>query len=812
MLRAASLGVAARSRLWPAPSASLRGARRAAAPPTCRIAWRSVDRGPITASVRATGTLNPVTTVLVGSQLSGQIVEILADYNSPVKAGQVVARLYSEQIKARRDAARADLEQGRADLAMRRAQIERTKATRQRAEAAVQDMLAQRDRSGAQLADARRTLERQQELFTRRVGSETALDTARTQTEVQKATLASSEAQIASARAELNGLDADIALAEANLKSAEAVILQREAKLRDIEIDLERTDIRSPVDGVVVQRQIDLGQTVAASLNAPTLFTIAQDLREIDIYANIDEADVGRLKAGQSVSFTVNAYPNRTFTGRVRTVRLGAQTIQNVVTYTAVIGVDNRDMALLPGMTANLQIVTDERRDVLRVPNAALRFRPSGGAAAAPTPGPASADEPAGRPRGGRALEGLRERIAADVQPTPEQAAAIERVLAEARSAFPRPRRRPLRRGAARGDARSRGATSRSGSRRRSIRSGARGSRRSPPKGAGGHAQNGTPGRVYVLGEDGQPTPVAVRLGVTDGSTTEIVAGDLQAQGAGSSSAAGRARRRARSPRRRGRAGRACSDMALIETRDLSRIYELDGGRVVALGGVSLDVEGGDLVAVMGPSGSGKSTFMNLIGCLDRPTERQLPPRRQSRRDAGRRRPCRAAQPQDRLRLPAVQPAAAHRRARQCRAADDLCRRRPHARAATGRMAALARVGLADRAHHRPTQLSGGQQQRVAIARALVNDAEPAPRRRADRRARQPHRARDPGPVPGAQRAKASRVVLVTHDADVARHARRVVRFKDGRVRKRQAPAAGRRAATRSPRSMRRAPTSRRSA
>ena len=387
--------------------------------------------------MRATGTLNPVTTVLVGSQLSGQIVEILADYNSPVKAGQVVARLYSEQIKARRDAARADLEQGRADLAMRRAQIERTKATRQRAEAAVQDMLAQRDRSGAQLADARRNLERQQELFTRRVGSETALDTARTQTEVQKATLASSEAQIASARAELKGLDADIALAEANLKSAEAVILQREAKLRDIEIDLERTDIRSPVDGVVVQRQIDLGQTVAASLNAPTLFTIAQDLREIDIYANIDEADVGRLKAGQSVSFTVNAYPNRTFTGTVRTVRLGAQTIQNVVTYTAVIGVDNRDMALLPGMTANLQIVTDERRDVLRVPNAALRFRPSSGAAAAPTPGPTPADEPAGRPRGGRALEGLRERIAADVQPTPEQAAAIERVLAEARSAFP---------------------------------------------------------------------------------------------------------------------------------------------------------------------------------------------------------------------------------------------------------------------------------------------------------------------------------------------------------------------------------------
>src|SRR5215207_2077781 len=159
----------------------------------------AVDRGSITASVRATGTLNPLTTVLVGSQLSGQIVEILADYNSPVKAGQVVARLYSEQIKTRRDAARADVAQGRADLAMRAAQIERTKATKQRAEAAVQDMLAQRDRTTAQAAEARRALDRQQELFSRRVGSETALDTARTQAEVQKAARRDIETRIAAA-------------------------------------------------------------------------------------------------------------------------------------------------------------------------------------------------------------------------------------------------------------------------------------------------------------------------------------------------------------------------------------------------------------------------------------------------------------------------------------------------------------------------------------------------------------------------------------------------------------------------------------
>ncbi|KPF66035.1 hypothetical protein IP69_16300, partial [Bosea sp. AAP35] len=361
-----------------------------------------VDRGQITAAVRATGTLTPMTTVLVGSQLSGQIVEILADYNSQVKAGQVVARLNSDQIKTRRDAAHADVAQARADLLVKRAQLDRARSTRLKANSTVKDLEAQRDRTAAQLADARRTFERQSELFKRNTGSQQALDTASTQVEVQVATLASSEAQIASAKAEFNGLDADILLAEGQVKSGEALISQREAKLKDILIDLERTDIRSPVDGVVVQRQVDLGQTVAASLSTPTLFQIAQDLRTIDIYANVDEADVGRLKAGQPTTFTVNAYPNRTFEGRVEMVRLGAQTIQNVVTYTGVIRVDNADMALLPGMTANLQVVTEDRRDVLRIANAALRFRPAGMAATAPAALPRVAPGPAAEAGPGR--------------------------------------------------------------------------------------------------------------------------------------------------------------------------------------------------------------------------------------------------------------------------------------------------------------------------------------------------------------------------------------------------------------------------
>ena len=347
-----------------------------------------------------------------------------------MKSGQVLARLYSEQIKSRRDAARADLEQAKADLSMRRAQVDKSRALLQRAEAATKDIEAQRDRARGPATEAKRNLTRQSELTERAVGTQFALDTAKTQLEIQTAAFASAEAQIASNLAEIVGLKADIALAEAQVQSGAAAILQREAKLRDIEIDLARTDIKSPVDGVVVKRDIELGQTVAASLAAPTLFTVAQDLREIDIYANIDEADVGRIKDAQPVTFSVNAYPTRTFSGAVRMVRLGAQTVQNVVTYTAVIAVENLDQALLPGMTANLQIVTDERRDVLRLPNAALRFRPAGGAAPAPIPAaPApTASLPDGARRGGPMLA-MRERLIDAVKPTPEQLAEIDQRL-----------------------------------------------------------------------------------------------------------------------------------------------------------------------------------------------------------------------------------------------------------------------------------------------------------------------------------------------------------------------------------------------
>ncbi|HRK23621.1 MAG TPA: efflux RND transporter periplasmic adaptor subunit, partial [Beijerinckiaceae bacterium] len=343
-------------------------------PATASYRTASAERGTIIAQVTTSGAIAPVTTVIVGSQLSGQVIEILADYNSEVKNGQVLARLNSDQIRAKLDGARADLAQARASRVMLDAQLEKSRADAQKAAANADDMGHQLEKTETQLADAEKTLARQTSLNAQGIVATAALQTAQTQRDTLRAARESAHAQIASAKAQIAALAADQKMIAAQMVSAEAQIAQRSAVVRQIEVDLGNTDIRSPVDGVVVQRNVELGQPVAASLQAPTLFLVAQDLRQVQIQANVDEADVGRVRDGQPVSFTVNAYPGRTFQGKVKLVRLGSQTVQNVVIYTTVIDVDNPDIALKPGMTANLRIVTEQRDNVVRVPNAALRW------------------------------------------------------------------------------------------------------------------------------------------------------------------------------------------------------------------------------------------------------------------------------------------------------------------------------------------------------------------------------------------------------------------------------------------------------
>ncbi len=277
---------------------------------------------------------------------------------------------------------------------VQQAQINRVLADIERAKATQQDAEAQIARNEALYADSERIVLRQQELRSRGVATEAAFDTARAQRDAQKASLDSANALLASAKAQALGLQADLQVARANLEAVSAQVLQREATVRQIEVDLRNTEIKSPVNGIVVQRNVELGQTVAATMTAPTLFLIADDLRRMEIAANIDETDVGRVKSGQKVTFTVNAYPGRNFEGNVKQVRHGSQTVQNVVIYTTIIAVENPRQELLPGMTANLRIETDARDNVLRVPNAALRWRPPG---AEPVAAHAAGGEPAPR-------------------------------------------------------------------------------------------------------------------------------------------------------------------------------------------------------------------------------------------------------------------------------------------------------------------------------------------------------------------------------------------------------------------------------
>jgi HlyD family secretion protein len=280
-----------------------------------------VVKGEIEMTVTATGTVNAVTTVLVGTQVSGTIRNIYVDFNSPVKKGQIIAQIDPAIFQAQ-------VEQARANLLAAKANLEKAEAT---------------------LVDAERTMGRNRELFSKKLVARSDIDTAETNYETANAAVSAAKSQVA----------------------------QTEAALKFAETNLQYTKILSPVDGVVISRNVDVGQTVAASFQTPTLFTIAQDLTKMQIDTNVDEADIGKVKVAQEVEFTVDAYPDLIFKGKVWQVRSAPITVQNVVTYDVVIQVDNPELKLKPGMTANVSIIVSTKKDVLKIPNAALRFKPS---------------------------------------------------------------------------------------------------------------------------------------------------------------------------------------------------------------------------------------------------------------------------------------------------------------------------------------------------------------------------------------------------------------------------------------------------
>src|SRR5262245_12277472 len=357
-----------------------------------------VAKGNVRQVVSSTGTLQAVTTVIVGSQVSGTIAKLSADFNTKVSKGEIVAQLDQAKFSARVEETRANLLAAQASMIKAKVAVE----------------------------DAERTLKRSSELKQRELVPQSELDAAQTTYDA--------------ARSQLN--------------VAQAQVTQAQAAMNQATIDLGYTVIRSPVDGIVISRNVDVGQTVAASLQAPTLFTIANDLTKMEVHTNVDEADVGNIREGQDVSFTVDAHPSRRFRGKVHQVRNAPQILQGVVTYDAVVRINNKELLLKPGMTANVQFLVSEKEDVLTIPNMAMRFKP------------------------------------------PEEKNEAQDLLRQEQGrAAPRVGQRRTSRGAGSGA-------------------------------AGGEARRARQVRIYVM-KDGKAQAVEVQAGITDGSKTEVIDGEL---------------------------------------------------------------------------------------------------------------------------------------------------------------------------------------------------------------------------------------------------------------------------------------------
>jgi len=451
-----------------------------------------IERGNLRNTVTATGTLQAVTTVQVGSQASGTISALYADFNSLVKKGQVIAQLDPAVSKAQVDQARANLQQARASLVQSQAAVVNSRAgvkdaqakglaamsTVQNNQAGVSGAEANVAVLKAQLEDALSLLKQQDSLLKAGViaqrdydVSQTAYKTAEARynqavSQLNQAKLteqSASSAGIAQSQAAVDQSQAQVQQSQAQVQQAAAQVQQAQAALSLAEVNLSHTTIASPIDGIVVSRDVNVGQTVAASLSAPTLFTIANDLTQMQVIANIDQADIGLVEQAKSVKFSVDAFPGKDFDGKIEQLRINPQNVQNVVTYNVVIDVNNPDQKLKPGMTANLTITIDERNNVLKVPNSALRF-------------------------------------------TPQDASVQRSGSGSGNSNFQ--------------------------NRRRDQSDGANGSQ----QGNGGESNfapasapvlAGQTRLVWVLGQDGKPQRRRIKVGLTDGASTEVVEGNL---------------------------------------------------------------------------------------------------------------------------------------------------------------------------------------------------------------------------------------------------------------------------------------------
>jgi len=337
----------------------------------------TVAHGDIDVTISATGNPNAVVTVQVGTQVSGVVVALFADFNSKVTKGELIARIDPAPFQAKVDQAQANLDASRASVANAQAVIQQAMAGIQSAKSSLAAAQANVLKAQAVADDAKVKVDRRVIMVKQGADAKEDLETAQT---TYKSALADHDALVAQQQAVEDSVkvaQAQLNVANSLLTANQAQVKQFTAALESTQLDLDHTKITAPVDGVVVSRNVDVGQTVAASLAAPTLFQIAQDLTKMQVDTNVSEADVGRVRVDQPATFTVDAYPGQVFTGKVTSIREAPINVANVITYDAVIGVSNLDLKLFPGMTANVKILVDQRPNVLRVPNAALRYHPA---------------------------------------------------------------------------------------------------------------------------------------------------------------------------------------------------------------------------------------------------------------------------------------------------------------------------------------------------------------------------------------------------------------------------------------------------
>jgi HlyD family secretion protein len=419
-----------------------------------------VDMGPIRNVVNATGVVQTVVTVQVGSQVSGQVEELYADYNSVVKHGQLLAKLDPRNFQAQ-------LENAQASVAAAQAHV-------QSAEADTKTQAANLLSAKANLEAARVTLENTATIFERNSELTKSGVVSRNDYDNAKANADSAKAKYEQAQAAVAQADAQTRSSAAGLQQAKAQLQQAQADLNRNQLNLEYCNIFSPVDGVVISRNIDVGQTIAASLQSPTLFTIANDLKVMQVNANVDEADIGNISDQADVRFSVDAYPNDTFKGRISEIRLNPQTVQNVVTYSVIIGIDNPELKLKPGMTANITVTVDQRDKAVKIPNAALRYTP-----------PGMQREPQGGQRGAAPAESLPQGDLKAALPEGAESAAPPLAPGQKWNPASKIKMVPAKRTAQRASV------------------------------------------VYVLNAQQKPEPRKVVLGITDGSATELISGEV---------------------------------------------------------------------------------------------------------------------------------------------------------------------------------------------------------------------------------------------------------------------------------------------